>query len=107
MWKELLGIVKNGDTPRRPLECVGQQKEVQLYFWNIKKRYPELLSAPPFRLFQAGILDQLGSELQQEEYFRELKRKYGKIYRKDHVLPLWVAEPVFNYINDLNILYDN
>lgn len=107
MWKELLAIVGNGEIPRRPLECVGEQKEVQLYFWDIKKRYPELQSAPPFRLFQAEILDALGSELKQEEYFEELRCKYGKIYRKDHVIPIWIAEPVFSYITDLNILYDN
>lgn len=107
MWKELLAIVKDGETPRRPLECVGEQKELQLYFWEIKKRYPEITSAPPFRLFQSEILDHLGSESRQEEYFEELKAKYGKIYRNEHVIPAWVAEPVFDYITGLNILCDD
>ena len=107
IWKELLAIVEDGEIPRRALECVGQQQEVQLYFWNIKTRNPELLSAPPFRLFQAEILDPLGSELRQEEYFQELRDKYGKIYRNDQVIPAWVAEPVFNYIIGLDVLCEN
>ena len=107
IWKELLAIVEDGETPRRAMECVGQQQEVQLYFWNIKKRYPELLSAPPFWLFQTEILDPLGSELQQEEYFKGLDLKYGEMYREDHVIPAWVAEPVFDYITGLDVLSDN
>lgn len=107
IWKELLAIVKNGEMPRRALECVGQQKEVQLFLWNIKNRYPELLESPPFRLFRKEILEPLGNDLQQEEYFNELKSRYEKIYRIDHVLPTWVSEPVFNYVSELNILFDN
>ena len=107
MWKELLAIVRDGEIPRRALECVGEQKEVQLYFWEIKQRYPEIINAPPFRLFQSEILDPLGSESQQKEYFKDLKGKYGKIYRNDHVIPTWLADPVFSYITDLNILADD
>ena len=107
IWKELLAIVEDGEIPRRPLECVGQHQEVQLYFWNIINRFPELSSTPPFRLFQTEILDPLGSELQQKEYFKGLKLKYGKIYRKDHVIPAWLAEPIFDYITGLDVLSVN
>ena len=107
MWKELLGIVENGGIPRKALECVGQHKEVQLYLWNIKNRNPELLESPPFRLFQKEILEPLGNGLGQEEYFNGLMSNYEKIYRTDHVLPTWAAEPLFNYVSGLNILIDN